>query len=86
MNYLENDCKRTVPLQSFSGFIPLIVPRKGFSPHISPPDFLFIFIPPNHPTPDIHKLFQMKEPWVFGRDFGVLIVWGIVIFCNFVGW
>ena len=61
----------------------LIVSRKGFSPHIPPPDFLFIFIPPNHPTPDIHK---MKEPWVFGRDFGVLIVWGIVIFCNFVGW
>ena len=62
---------------------PLIIPRKGFSPHIPPPDFLFIFIPPNHPIPDIHK---MKEPWVFGRDFGVLIVWGIVIFCNFVGW
>ena len=51
----------------FSGFIPLVVPRKGFSPHI-PASRLFVLfhptqatippshhptIPPSHPTPSL---------------------------------
>ena len=35
----------------FSGFIPLAVPRKGFSPHIPAPDFLFSSIHPKLTIP-----------------------------------
>ena len=34
----------------FSGFIPLVGSRKGFSPHIPAPDFLFSSIPPSPPS------------------------------------
>ena len=47
----------------FSGFIPLIVPRKGFSPHISASRLFVLFHPSNaykahHPT----QPHQIKQP------------------------
>ena len=43
---------------SFSGFIPLAVPRKGFSPHI-PASRLFVLFHPTKPTiPQIHTSLQ----------------------------
>ncbi len=43
----------------FSGFIPLVVPRKGFSPHI-PVSRLFVLF---HPTqPHLSKPHQIKQP------------------------
>ena len=44
---------------SFSGFIPLVVPRKGFSPHI-PASRLFVFFHPTQPHPC--KPHQIKQP------------------------
>ena len=41
------------------GFIPLVVPRKGFSPHIPAPDFLFSSIHPKPTKPTIPP--QKKE-------------------------
>ena len=52
----------------FSGFIPLAVPRKGFSPHI-PASRLFVLfhptqptIPPSHPSHHPSKPHQIKQP------------------------
>ena len=44
----------------FSGFIPLAVPRKGFSPHIPAPDFLFISIPQ---CPQLHHPKNSNIPY-----------------------
>ena len=38
----------------FSGFIPLVVPRKGFSPHI-PASRLFVLFHPSKPHPILTK-------------------------------
>ena len=43
----------------FSGFIPLVVPRKGFSPHI-PASRLFVLFHPTKPTsPKVHILYSV---------------------------
>ena len=46
----------------FSDFIPLAVPRKGFSPHIPAPDFLFISIPQCPQCPQCPHPHQIPHP------------------------
>ena len=46
---------------SFSGFIPLVFPRKGFSPHIPAPRLFVLFQPSKATNPQSHKPTPKKE-------------------------